>query len=595
MNKPDKKKEIKLNINIEQLLLLYLHKEYDKLSEKFIDILNYFWEAEYLELSNEEKKHINMLVETFLYLITKADYVLNEKYAEKFIRLNPVISNITAISGYKNTDTQISILLDFENDKSNFIKVLTLYSSRNKIRLDYKKLFTINPKYASLWYINYLLLASYPSDVMDESIKNHINNIDDKFIIINYNLQGPYFIATYYSPDNDKKIRQNINNSIKKSHNIKVENKPNKNKIAIITSKWAKNNVIYNSYCDFFKTLKTSYDLTLIHLGPEAENQDTGLFNKVENVRFTNEEGSFNPVFKNDFKLIFYPDIGMSKESLYLANLRIAPIQVTGYGHPVSTFGSEIDYFIGGQDVDIADNAEQNYSERLVLIPGIGLNRQYPDFKINKPESHDQFIINCPWMCMKTNYNMLKILADIINRSDKKIIYRFYPSLRVQKENNFIPFENTLKSILGKDNLEIITQKDYKEYMSLMNEGNISIYSYPFGGYFTVIDSIYLAKPPVVMEGDKAYNRLASAVLKKTGLHELIAVNESEYIEKISKLINDDEYRHNISNKIKNTDLKAKLFNPNEAKYFKKAIDYLMVNHDKLKNENSKTPVIIPA
>ena len=43
---------------------------------------------------------------------------------------------------------------------------------------------------------------------------------------------------------------------------------------------------------------------------------------------------------------------------------------VSGYGHPVSTFGGEIDYFMGSAAAELPELATQFYSERLVLMPG---------------------------------------------------------------------------------------------------------------------------------------------------------------------------------------------------------------------------------
>src|SRR2546429_306824 len=70
--------------------------------------------------------------------------------------------------------------------------------------------------------------------------------------------------------------------------------------------------------------------------------------------------------------VVYYPDIGMTPQSILLANLRLAPIQIMSLGHPVSTWGSEIDYFISGADVEPPNYPERNYSERLVLLPGCG-------------------------------------------------------------------------------------------------------------------------------------------------------------------------------------------------------------------------------
>ena len=50
----------------------------------------------------------------------------------------------------------------------------------------------------------------------------------------------------------------------------------------------------------------------------------------------------------------------MSLHSIALANMRIAPIQITSPGHSVSTWGADIDYFISGADVEVAPRIRNN-------------------------------------------------------------------------------------------------------------------------------------------------------------------------------------------------------------------------------------------
>ena len=75
---------------------------------------------------------------------------------------------------------------------------------------------------------------------------------------------------------------------------------------------------------------------------------------------------------ENDFQAVYFPDIGMSPHSIFLANMRLAPIQFCSPGHSVSTYGADIDYFITGATVEEPDHPEKNYSERLVLLPERG-------------------------------------------------------------------------------------------------------------------------------------------------------------------------------------------------------------------------------
>ncbi|WP_246237749.1 hypothetical protein [Caldichromatium japonicum] len=44
---------------------------------------------------------------------------------------------------------------------------------------------------------------------------------------------------------------------------------------------------------------------------------------------------------------LFYPDIGMSPATYFLAHARLAPVQLVSYGHPDTTGIDTLDYFLG--------------------------------------------------------------------------------------------------------------------------------------------------------------------------------------------------------------------------------------------------------
>jgi predicted O-linked N-acetylglucosamine transferase (SPINDLY family) len=292
--------------------------------------------------------------------------------------------------------------------------------------------------------------------------------------------------------------------------------------------------------------------------------------------------------------VVYYLDIGMSSESIFLSNLRLAPIQICGTGHPVSTFGSQIDYFISGADVEIPDAAEENYSERLVFLPGFGAIHNIPTYKIkNIKKNRSQFIINCSWFSQKVNYPMAAHLKEILKKSEKDILFRFFAGGALMRKNDFIPFARDLASILGKEHVEVIPAKSYDEYMALMEEGDICLESYHFGGSNTVVDSLYLRKPTVTFEGNKWYNRIGSQMLRTVGLEALIARSAEDYISLTLKLIHDDRYRLSVCEKLNQVDLSSTIFSSKSKYSFKKAIDFLIENHEQLKRENSRKPIRI--
>ena len=579
-------------VDPQALMKLYLNKNYDELSRIFIETFVYLKNNTFPVINTELQYEINVFIENFLYFFTREDYILNDAQSRTFISLNTVISNVVAISDFRNTDTFINILMQ---QKNNFAKILALYSSRNKIQLDYKLLFNVNPFYASLWYFNYFWVNDYGSVCYDNIIR-HLNNVDDRLMLATPDVNEAYFSCTYLGLHNDKKIKRKVNEIIKPVvSNIKIVNNPNKNKVAIISGKWYRNTAVYKSCFDFIKSMKDDYELTLINIGKPNENLETSIFKEVKHVNLAGNALHIDPIKENEFGFAYFPDIGMVLESIYLANMRIAPIQAAGYGHPASTYGAEIDYWIGGADVEIHEMAEDNYSERLVLIPGLGQHPVYPRYEIQGiKKTRDDIIINCPWGVKKISYPLLTYLKEIVERSNRKVLFRFLVSGGgIYRYNNFVPYKREVESILGKDNVEMYPEKPYQEYMTYLEEGDITLDSWPYGGYNSMVDSIYLRKPFVSFESDRFFSRAASQLLRQMGLQELISIHKEDYIDKALKLIHDDAYRNDLCERFKSIDLQSQLFFSGLDKNFKNAVDYLIENHETLKQEGSRKPIII--
>jgi hypothetical protein len=70
-------------------------------------------------------------------------------------------------------------------------------------------------------------------------------------------------------------------------------------------------------------------------------------------------------VAEAELDALFYPDIGMDVFTYFLAFARLARVQFTTWGHPVTTGIPNMDYFVSTRHAEPAQ-AERFYSERLV-------------------------------------------------------------------------------------------------------------------------------------------------------------------------------------------------------------------------------------
>ncbi len=597
-----------LQFNSQELLQDYLSQNYDQLSLKLIDILEYFEKTTYIELNVESEYFINAFVKNFLYLFTQPDYLLSDIFVKRFIQLNLTISNLVAISDFKNTDAYLELL---KLQPQNYAKILTLCSARNSFKIDRNAIFDTNPELACLWYSYYLEI--YRTGLVNrtayQNLREHILYEDDRLQDF-YQIDDLYFGATYIDGDSDRLLKNKINRSIQNSNfvkNITIHNCPNPRKIAIISGLWFANHSTYRILFGCVAALKNDYELTLIHIGDRQVEIDTQYFHEVKYLKLANNQWDLSFIQDNDFVAVYYPDIGMLPESIVLSNMRIAPIQICGLGHPVSTFGSEIDYFISGAETEILRNPETNYSERLVLLNGIGAVNNYPSYQpqtnleisdqaltnafTNANISDSRLIINCPWYAHKVNYPLLLLLKKIIHDAKLPLQFRFFSGGGLLRKNDFLPFVKDIEQVLGAENICIYPYKSYSEYMAIMEEGNLCLDSYHFGGFNVIVEGLYLRKPTVFFEGKRWYNRAGSRLAKKLGLGDLVAKTPTEYTQLTLKLINNLDFRQEIQERINQIDLDRQVFQADfqvdNSKCFLHAINFLVQNHEDLQNAPS--------
>ena len=133
----------------------------------------------------------------------------------------------------------------------------------------------------------------------------------------------------------------------------------------------------------------------------------------------------------------------------------------------------------------------------------------------------------------------------------------------------------------------------YAEYMAYMEEGDMCLDSYHFGGFNVLIDGLYLQKRSVVSEGKRWYSLSGAALMKKLGLGVLVVKTPTDYSQLTLKLIGDRNFYESMQDKVRQIDLQNIAFQPMNGQYFKNAIAFLIQNHDRLKSESSKKAIRI--
>jgi hypothetical protein len=579
------------SLDIRRQNALYASGEYDALSEDFIGILRHYDSRPYFSGATFAMTLFPFL-EHFLACFTQADYSIPDRFHATFIQYNTLLSNLTAMSPLRTTDTFLEKLRDIPGST---VKILTLYSARNTAQFDRGQLFADAPQLASLWYHQYCKLhqsALLRTDITAR-LTAHLAHHDPRMRAVS-GMNSTYYGSTYIDGTHDRDAKRFLNQTAQHQIGFSIHNTPDPKKIAVISDLWYPTHAVYRNYAAYVRELKHHYHLTLFHTVTAQQNLDTGMFDTVCRLDMSNRDILIAQL-SGGFHLAYFPDVGMTDASIVLSNCRIAPVQVCSPGHSVSTWGSQIDYFISGADVELPDTPERNYSERLVLLPGMGVIHNPPQYAPRGvTKSTDEIIVNCPWSGHKMCARFLAVIRNILERAARPVRLHIFPNDGVTHHNGYLPFLADLRAALGeRATAEVFPCLPYAAYMQQMETGDLTLDCFHFAGCNSVADSLFLRIPTVVWEGDKWYNRIGPAMLRLAGMEDCICASAEDYTAKALQLISDDAARAGLRQRLRTVDLEATIFSARHATAFRNAIGYLAANHSRLQREGSRAPISI--
>lgn len=581
-------------ISIDDLDKFVRRRQYRDFVERFKAIISCVRQENMLIYQDGDQDFFTRLFELWFRTLAKPGFEFAQG-DEVLFHLNGGIANLLAATPLGNGDDCLRQVLDL---KDNMAKVLLLYTPRSRVRLDVGEFFRANATLASLWYTCVWNWADmYVDPVVLDNCRYFLDQANAAFEPYDSDLVIGYFRSTYVENTRDRFLKRILSDSVGRfARKTSLQNTPDPKSVAVVSSYWNGTHAVYRAFEPYIRELGRHYKLTLVdlnrgdgHLRPT----DPSLFQNVIKIQATNDAINVSPLLKNDFQLAYYPDMGMSQESIYLANMRLAPIQCMGTGHPVTSACREMDYFISGAEVETRDRPEDNYDERLVLLPGLSTQPAKPDYKPEFLEKPDHFIINLPWMHMKNNLPMAEILKTILDRAKRDVHYSIFPGCAATRNSSHMATIQDYARILPRERFFVHPQYVYPVYMRHQERGRFTMHSHPFGGGTTAVDSFIIGVPLTVFRGRHEYNRFSAALLERIGMRELVAESKEEWIEICLRLIDDEAYLEDVTRRVRAADLDALVFKPEDAGNLKRAFDTLIAHHESFKQDGSRKAIEI--
>lgn len=557
--------------------------------DAILQFMGFFEVNQYKQLGRDGVKRVTMFCQVVYSACLNESLIPTPKQAMMLVQMSHIFHHLVACTGFETNDGALRGTLLTEH---NLPKLLLLQNPRCVTQVEQKQFFELDPTLSTMWFNSYILGISTPNARLQRNIYNHLANMDDRWTAYTHQVTGTYFTCTYHNTGAARRCKGIMNRSFKAAQQWEFNNQKNegdKPHIAIITCRWHRNHAVYKSAAPLVEQLKGNCKLTLIWTSRKQDMPHTAVtdyFDNVWNCYFDDRGELHIPegMKNNDFDMVYFPDIGMSNESVWLSNQRIAPIQAMGYGHP-DTAGddSEIDYFIGG---DIEKDATDQYAETMVLLPGLGQHPAWPTYERKNNYKDDGVVrVNCVWGPDKYNYTLLTLLAEInktVNsirqeRGDSPADHEIhlFASPGVNRYAALPSFTMDVAKLLP--NAIIHSEQEYYDYMENAEQHDFSINSFPFGCYNVLVESLYLGLPFISLVGDRFYNRAGMWLNDQIGMSENNFTVPRDLVNKAARLITEPELLRAQREHLAGVDLKACLFNENT--YFKQAVDYILCNH----------------
>jgi predicted O-linked N-acetylglucosamine transferase (SPINDLY family) len=222
--------------------------------------------------------------------------------------------------------------------------------------------------------------------------------------------------------------------------------------------------------------------------------------------------------------VLFYPDIGMSSATYFLAYARLAPVQATSWGHPDTTGLDSMDYYVAARSNE-PEHAQEYYTERLVR-----LNR-LPCFYYHTPAASTQHftrtelglpptgtLYGCPQNLFKIHPDFDAVLANIAGGEPAGHIV--FPEGKHPAWTELIKarWAKTFPVLL--ERVVFMPRMNWDRFMAVMSHMDVLLDPLHFGSGNTFYDAMVFGTPVVTWAGQFGRGRNVAAAYQQMGIAE---------------------------------------------------------------------------
>jgi len=286
---------------------------------------------------------------------------------------------------------------------------------------------------------------------------------------------------------------------------------------------------------------------------------------KVDRLRFALIPGRLDraaeAIRQHRFDLLYYWEVGSDTTNYLLPHLRLAPIQCTGWGVPVTSGIPTVDYYLSSRALE-SDSNVNDYSEQLINLATLP-SWQPPTPTAVHSRSRDSFglseyenIYLCTQNLAKVHPDFDVLVGDILRADATGRVVFLADRLEYVAEKLHERLGRSVPDVARR--IRFLPRLESADYRDLLAVSDVVLDTIHYGGVMTTYDALALAKPIVSLAGSDQRGRFATACYRQMGITDCIATSTDEYVAIASCLGMELGYRQSIVDQL--AEASGKLF-----------------------------------
>lgn len=257
--------------------------------------------------------------------------------------------------------------------------------------------------------------------------------------------------------------------------------------------------------------------------------------------------------------VIVYPEIGMHPMHQGLAALRLAPVQVSLWGHPVTCGLPTIDHALVPDVLEPAE-AASHYHEALVRLPGLGHG-----LAAAAPRSADEAPAgvrretpgSVEILCAQAAFKLLPTQDRVFAR-----VLRALPGARLHltplvPDEQVLALRSRMRPVLEREGVDLDARvvmhslMPLHQFQALAAACDFGLDTIGWSGGMSALDLLPQGLPIVALDGPTMRSRQTAALLNWLGLPELVARDLDDLVRAATELGSDADRRDDFRRRLR--------------------------------------------